>query len=338
MATRAPSGSARPKNATTRSKGATTTRSRSTGTGKRPSGGSARKPPRRSRGGSKAAYRGRTGGRRYSKAPSSNPIAILIGWAVAAVSGVWMALAHTVGATVRAFGRHARDLDPAHRRDGVGLAALGLAIIVAAVTWFRLGGAVGHGLSAVVRSGFGSAAWVVPLLLGLLAWRYLRHPDRNADTARMIIGWTALIIGVLGLVNIAHGTPRPTDGVAAMRGAGGLIGYAVSAPLVAAVTPWVATPLLTLLTGFGLLVITGTPLHRVPSRLAELHGFVRGTPAEADEAGEIAAEPGRARGQLPRGRKRREAIEAGARDTPYDTPLIGGILPKGAGAGAAGQG
>jgi DNA segregation ATPase FtsK/SpoIIIE, S-DNA-T family len=256
---------------------------------------------------------------------------------IAAVSGVWMALAHTVGATVRAFGRHARDLDPAHRRDGVGLAALGLAIIMAAVTWFRLGGAVGHGLSAVVRSGFGSAAWVVPLLLGLLAWRYLRHPDRNADTARMIIGWTALIIGVLGLVHLAHGTPRPADGVAAMRASGGLIGYAASAPLVAAVTPWVATPLLTLLTGFGLLVITGTPLHRVPSRLAELHGFVRGLPAGGDEAGETAGEPGRAQGQLPRGRKRREAIEAGARDVAYDTPLIGGILPKGAGAGHGGQ-
>jgi S-DNA-T family DNA segregation ATPase FtsK/SpoIIIE len=262
---------------------------------------------------------------------------ILIGWAVAAISGVWMALAHTVGATVRAFGQHARDLDPAHRRDGVGLAALGAAIIMAAVTWFRLGGPVGHGLSAVVRSGFGSAAWVVPLLLALLAWRYLRHPDRNAETARMVIGWTALIIGALGLVHIAHGTPRPADGVAVMRGAGGLIGYAVSAPLVTAVTPWVATPLLTLVTLFGLLVITGTPLHRVPSRLAELHGFVRGGPAEGDEADEAAEGGARARGQLPRGRKRREAIEAGARDLPYDSPLIGGILSKGAGTGQGGQ-
>jgi S-DNA-T family DNA segregation ATPase FtsK/SpoIIIE len=262
---------------------------------------------------------------------------ILAGWVAAAVSGVWMGLAHTVGATVRAFGRHARDLDPAHRRDGVGLAALGLAIIMAAATWFRLGGAVGHGLSAVVRGGFGSAAWVVPLLLGLLAWRYLRHPDRNADTARMVIGWTALIIGVLGLVHIAHGTPRPADGIAAVRGAGGLIGYAVSAPLVATVTPWVAVPLLTLVTGFGLLVITGTPLHRVPGRLAELHGFVRGTSAEGDDADQAAAEPARARGQLPRGRKRREAIEAGARDVAYDTPLIGGILPKGASTGQGSQ-
>jgi DNA segregation ATPase FtsK/SpoIIIE-like protein len=338
MATRAPSGSARSKDAPARTKGGASTRSRSSGTGKRPSGSArkaaSRRPPARGRSGSR-----RSGGRRYSSPPPSNPILILIGWVAAAVSGVWMALAHTVGAAVRAFGRHARDLDPAHRRDGAGLATLGLAIVMAAVVWWRLGGAVGHGLSAVVRSGFGSVAWAVPILLGLLAWRYLRHPDRNADTARMIIGWTALIIGVLGLVHIAHGTPRPGDGVAAMRGAGGLIGYAVSAPLVAAVTPWVATPLLTLVTGFGLLVITGTPLHRVPGRLAELHGFVRGGPD--DGAGE-AEDPevgssGRTRRQLTKGgRKRQEAIGPGARDLPYETPLIGGILPKGAGTGQAG--
>jgi DNA segregation ATPase FtsK/SpoIIIE, S-DNA-T family len=84
-------------------------------------------------------------------------------------------------------------------------------------------------------------------------------------------------------------------------------------------------------------VITGTPLHRVPSRLAELGGFVRGGPAEGDEADAAVEETGRARGQLPRGRKRREAIEAGARDVAYDTPLIGGILPKGAGTGQVAQ-
>jgi len=294
-------------------------------------GGSARKPPPRGR--SRAGRRG-PGGRRYAAPPPpSNPIVILIGWVVGAVTGIWMAVAHTTGAAVRAAGRNARDLDPAHRRDGVGLAVLGLAIIMAAVTWFRLGGPVGHGLSAVVRDGFGSAAWVLPVLLALLAWRYLRHPDRNADTARMIIGWAALIIGGLGLVHIAHGTPRPAVGLTAIREAGGLIGYAVSAPLVAALSAWWATPLLALLTGFGLLVITGTPLHRVPSRLAELHGFVRGTPPQGDDAdGTAGEEPDRARRQLPRGgRKRQEALEPGDRDRPYDSPLIGGILPKRAG-------
>jgi DNA segregation ATPase FtsK/SpoIIIE-like protein len=298
--------------------------------------GAARKPAPRGR--SKARNRGR-GGRRYSPPPPTNPIVILIGWAVSVVSGVWMALAHTVGAAVRAIGRNARDLDPAHRRDGVGLAALGLAIVMVAVTWFHLGGPVGRALSAVVRGGFGSVAWVVPILLALLAWRYLRHPDRNADTARMIIGWTALIIGALGLVHIAHGTPKLADGTAAMRAAGGVIGYAASAPLVAAVTPWVATPLLALVACFGLLVVTGTPLHRVPGRLAELHGFVRGRrAADADEADEAESGSGRTRGQLPKGgRKKHEAIEPGARDLPYETPLIGGILPKGAGAGQDGR-
>ena len=266
---------------------------------------------------------------------------ILVVWATHVIAAAWMAVAHAVGAATRAIGRNTRDLDPAHRRDGVGLTLLGLAIIMAAVSWFRLGSVVGRGLSAVVRDGFGSAAWGVPILLGLLAWRYLRHPDRNADTARMVIGWTALIIGALGLVHIAHGTPRLADGIAAVRAAGGFIGYAVSTPLVAAVTPWVATPLLMLVTGFGLLVITGTPLHRVRDRLAELGGFGRPGSGEAggvegDQAA-AAGEAGSARSQLSRaGRRRQEAIEAGAHDRPYDTPLLGGTLAKGgAGRGPA---
>jgi len=251
---------------------------------------------------------------------------ILVSWAAHVVAAAWMALAHAVGAAARALGRNTRDLDPAHRRDGVGLAILGLAIVMIAVSWFRLGSILGRGLSTLARDGFGSAAWAVPILLALLAWRYLRHPDRNADTARMMIGWTALIIGGLGLVHIAHGTPRPADGAAAIRAAGGFIGYAVSTPLVVAVTPWVATPLLMLVTGFGLLVITGTPLHRVRGRLAELGGFVRPDEDEADGAAE-AGEGVRGRGQLTRGRKRQEAIEA-VGDQPYDTPLLGGTLAR----------
>jgi DNA segregation ATPase FtsK/SpoIIIE-like protein len=288
----------------------------------RPRGGSGRRPAARGR----RSGAGRAG-RRYQPPPPTNPFVILISWATNVIAAAWMALAHTVGAAVRALGRNTRDLDPAHRRDGMGLAVLGLAIIMIAVSWFRLGSVVGRGLSTLVRDGFGSAAWAVPILLALLAWRYLRHPDRNADTARMIIGWTALIIGGLGLVHIAHGTPRPADGAAAIRAAGGYIGYAVSTPLVVAVTPWVATPLLMLVTGFGLLVITGTPLHRVRGRLAELGGFVRPGPDEADEGSTEAGESGRARGQLTKGRKRQEAIEA-AGDRPYETPLLGGTLGR----------
>src|SRR5262249_27655249 len=89
-----------------------------------------------------------------------------------------------------------------------------------------------------------------------------------------------------------------------------------SAPLVAALTPWVAAPLLALVCGFGLLVITGTPLHRVPERLTMLRGT--GPADEAADTDEQTAGRGRA------GRKRPAAIEAGDHVKTYDTPLLGG--------------
>ena len=112
-----------------------------------------------------------------------------------------------------------------------------------------------------------------------------------------------------------------------MRAGGGLIGFFVSAPLVAALTPWIAAPLLALVSGFGLLVITGTPVHRVPDRLAGLRGFAqRGGDTliydDEDETGEF--EGSAAPGPLPRGgRKRPPAIEAGDHHRPYDTPILG---------------
>ncbi len=209
----------------------------------------------------------------------------------------------------------------------MGLAFLAAAFVVAATTWFHLHNVAGRLMSDVFLGAFGSAAWTVPLLLGLLAWRFLRHPERNAQTGRMVIGWTCLLLGGLGLVHIAAGTPQPGAGADAMRAGGGLIGFFVSAPLVAALTPWIAAPLLALVSGFGLLVITGTPVHRVPDRLAELRGFAQraaDTVIYDDEDGTGEFEGTATPGPLPRGgRKRPPAIEAGDHHRPYDTPILG---------------
>jgi hypothetical protein len=332
MATRAPKGAARPRGGTasrtrqgasySRGRSGTTTRGRRTATSY---GRSGKKSSRRS------PYR------RPPPAPSTNPFVILAGWIVGALAGIWMGLASTVGVGVRAFGRSARDLDPLHRRDGVGLAALCGAIVAAVAIWWHMSGPIrpfGNFADAL----FGSGSWTVPLLLALLAWRFLRHPDNNAATARIVIGWSALMVGALGLVHVASGTPRWSAGLPAIRAAGGLIGFAASVPLVDLVTKWGATPVLLLIAGFGLLVITGTPLHRVPDRFAELHGFMfgRGADAEPQDAEDAAtAGTGGPLGRL--GRRRAEAIEAGARDRAYDSPLLGGTLYKSQ-AGTAGPG
>jgi S-DNA-T family DNA segregation ATPase FtsK/SpoIIIE len=263
--------------------------------------------------------------------PQTDPIMIFIGWVGRALTAIWMLLAHAAGSAARVLGRSARDLDPLHQRDGVGLAFLAAAIVVAATTWWHMANTASRVMTTLVGDTFGSLSWLAPILLVLLAWRFLRHPDRNAETGRLTIGGSALLIGGLGLLHIAHGTPTPADGADAIRAAGGFIGYAASAPLVAVLTSWVAVLLLALLCVFGLLVITGTPLHRIPDRLAEL----RGRPGR-EEADGAASGTGTGQGAMARfGRKRQAAIEAGDHTKPYDSPLLRGA---GGADGVAGSG
>ncbi|HEX4396011.1 MAG TPA: DNA translocase FtsK [Trebonia sp.] len=255
----------------------------------------------------------------------------------------WKLIAGTVGFAVRRAGRGARDLHPDHQRDGIGLLCLGLAIVFAAGVWVRMGNPVGVFVYDLTSGFLGDGAFIVPVLLALLGWRFMRHPELNAETSRAVIGWVALLIGLLGLFSIAKGTPSLSHGAPAIRGAGGLIGYAVSAPLVAGLTPWVATPLLGLVACFGLLVITGTPVRRVPARLRELSVlFGYPSPEREDLDGEEGKDAGgRAIGRSVRGeiaraiRLRPPSIEAGDHVKPYDTPVLG---PGGKRAGASGAG
>jgi S-DNA-T family DNA segregation ATPase FtsK/SpoIIIE len=294
-------------------------RSAKPGSSAKGAAGKSKGKPRSGKGRSVTA-RGRQAGSRRDAPPSvsAHPFLILLSWCATAVAGLWMLAAHGLGAMARGVGHSARGLDTAHRRDGAGLTAIGAAIVTAATTWFPMNNAAGRLMTAVLRGALGEVAWVVPLLLGLLGWRFLRHPDRNAETSRMIIGWLALLVGAVGLVHIANGTPQPDEGAVAMRNAGGLIGFFASAPLVAALTPWVAAPLLALVAGFGVLVITATPVHTIPGRLGGLRPGAR-----ADEDKDIGnAARLREAGRVVRLGKRQAAIEAGEHERPYDTPLI----------------
>ncbi|MEU5126471.1 DNA translocase FtsK [Streptomyces mobaraensis NBRC 13819 = DSM 40847] len=179
-------------------------------------------------------------------------------------------LAHGVGALFRGVGRGARSLDPAHRKDGVALLLLGLALIVAAGTWSGLEGPVGELVRMLVTGAFGRLDLVVPILLGIIAIRLFRHPERPEANGRIVIGLSALVTGVLGQVHVACGAPGRGEGSQALQDAGGLIGWAASKPLVFTVGDVLAVPLLVLLTVFGLLVVTATPVNAIPRRLRQL--------------------------------------------------------------------
>ena len=116
-----------------------------------------------------------------------------------------------MGAIARSIGSSAKELEPAQRRDGVGFGLLGVSIIVAASVWWQIPGRVGSTIRTVSAGSVGILAWAIPVLLVVIAWRTLRHPDRNGPAGRQIIGWSAIVGGVLGLVHLSHGVPRPSD-------------------------------------------------------------------------------------------------------------------------------
>ncbi|MEV0532120.1 DNA translocase FtsK [Kitasatospora sp. NPDC050463] len=216
-----------------------------------------------------------------------------------AVRAVWLGLAHGVGAVFRGFGDGAKNLDPAHRKDGIGLLLFALALVTAAGTWFSPQGWLGEAATNVVSGLFGRLDVLVPFLLAAVAVRLMRHPELPEANGRIMIGLSALVVGVLGLVHIGCGAPMMGSGATRIRAAGGIVGWAVSTPMMAAAGPPLAVPLLLLLAFFGLLVTTATPVNRIPERLRAAGvrlGVVEAGPQEAFAEGrtperELSTEP-----------------------------------------------
>ncbi|MEV0426397.1 DNA translocase FtsK [Micromonospora sp. NPDC050495] len=224
--------------------------------------------------------------------PAAGPgLAVYLGRAVGAV---WMGLAHGLGWAVRAAGRQAasaRDLDPEHRRDGGGLLLFGLALLSAVAIWFGKAGPVGQRLADSVRLFLGAIAIVVPVLLMIGAWRLLRTQADPEHRGRGLVGWGSMLLATAAMLHIGQG---PVDAVQRDY-AGGLIGAGIGDLLEAAVTAWVAVPLLILLLVFGLLVVTATPINKIPERLGLLAGTLVGPPAAAEEETGEAPKPARRR-------------------------------------------
>ncbi|NMO33975.1 DNA translocase FtsK [Streptomyces sp. GMY01] len=199
--------------------------------------------------------------------PAARPAPSPTGGVYRVVRALWLGLAHAVGAVFRGIGQGARNLDPAHRKDGVALLLLAVALIVAAGTWADLRGPVGDLVEVLVTGAFGRLDLLVPILVGIIAVRLIRHPERPEANGRIVIGLSALVLGVLGQVHIACGSPARSDGMQAIRDAGGLIGWGAATPLTYMMGEMLAVPLLVLLTVFGLLVVTATPVNAIPQRL-----------------------------------------------------------------------
>ncbi len=173
----------------------------------------------------------------------------------------------------------------------------------------------------------GIAAYAVPILLLVGAWAVMRRPGKASPPGRTIIGWSAIALGVLGLIHIEHGLPRPSGGQEAMRQAGGAIGYIGSAMIADLFrSTLIAIPLLVLLAFFGILVVTGTPVYQIPERLKALRDKALGQPQPDEAAVEPTVPEAPAPEPLNRGRRRSRVAsmtpDEAAGASPYDVEAL----------------
>lgn len=208
------------------------------------------------------------------------------------LSAIWKFFARTLGGAVRFLARGARDLDPAHQRDGVAFLLLILALTATAGTWFRADNFVGRALYSFVYGAFGRIGFFIPLVLIYFAFRLFRLPDEKAATGRIIVGTLTIFLSTTGIAHLLNGSTG--TGATAMRHGGGWLGYAVSTPLVALMTSMLTYPVLIIILIFGILVVTATPVSEVLARITNTSKWLwskRPERAEREEDFEITDTP-----------------------------------------------
>src|SRR3954468_17796533 len=213
----------------------------------------------RGRSGSTASRKKAPAKRTTSRRPAARKTQSSGGGLWRVMSGSWNLLARGAGGLARSVARpeEAEPLAPEHRRDGVGLAVLGLSIVLGAAAWSDGIGPVGGALADGVRWVIGSLVMVLPVVLFFAALRLLRRGPRPEARGRLAIGWLCTVASVLGVAQLVRAAGDPRGG---LPGSGGLIGWAVGTPLEAGIGAMVTVVLLGLMAFFGLLVITATPV------------------------------------------------------------------------------
>ncbi|MGQ0841122.1 DNA translocase FtsK [Actinokineospora sp.] len=224
----------------------------------------------------------------------------------------WGLIAKGAGSVARTIGR-TKELDPAHRRDGLGFALVALGVVLGAAVWWRAAGPVGGWLEYGVRTVMGALTVALPLLLLVVGVALMRSDSQPEKRPRLVVGALLMLLALLGILHVFSDLPTDNDG---RMYAGGALGYVSGGLLAKGVTAWVALPVLVLVLGFGVLVFTGTRIREIPTRLRELGMDSDDAEVPADEV--PAEEPVKPR----RSPRRRQGTLADAEqpELPLDEP------------------
>jgi len=134
----------------------------------------------------------------------------------------------------------------------------------------------------------GIAAVAFPVLA--LYWGVLLLRDTaEGDRVRMFIGFVIALVGVLGLLSLSRGDPRPVGGYDEVADAAGVLGAVTAWPLGELLSTVGAAIVLAGVSALGLLIFTGTPLAALGRRVTDL--FAREPELEPEPEPEPRREP-----------------------------------------------
>src|SRR6478752_84674 len=247
----------------------------------RGSGSSASRSKRTSGSGSGKSANARTAGSRATvrtpKAPppEQSPIVTMAKGIGRGLRRLWLLAARWLGSAVRAIGRGAaatKDIDAAHRRDGIAFGLIALAVVCAIGTWLQAAGPVGGVADDAVRVWIGSLAAIFPIALVVVAVVLMRKEPDPEQRPRRIVGGIAVTLSLAGILHIIHVNGLAADvpdTIGLRMSAGGTVGWLIGQPLFIGVTAIPAIILLVLLGAFGSLLISGIPLAEVPNRIRD---------------------------------------------------------------------
>ncbi len=166
-------------------------------------------------------------------------------------------------------GKAVQNAFDGHQADVWGLTLIGLGLLSGLGIYVDLAGPVGGAL----RAGFGAVLGVTrvfaPIALVIAGLALVTAPVGRADRARasaadrvigLAVGALLLFVACTGLLHLGAGRPSWGDRAQDFIDAGGFLGYAVGAPLSAALSIWGASLVLAVVALLGVLVATGVNL------------------------------------------------------------------------------
>jgi len=156
-----------------------------------------------------------------------------------------------------------RDVVHGREHEFLGLALIGVGVLLGLAIYVNLAGPLGRGVETVVGWLLGLGRYVLPVVLVAAGVALLRK-GRTSSVFQLVLGWVMIVAATLGLLHILRGPDslsEATDVADAVTDAGGWLGTAVGAPLEALLAPVGAGVLLVAIAIVGAMIVTRTSLR-----------------------------------------------------------------------------